>query len=147
MIDNSIFSDIKNMLKDDSKSNANDSNTINNENSEIDSTLLKENKNYFQYGRQERNKSYCSEIKSYIQDDEKTDDKTPKKIKYVFEIKIEDKPQKLILTKDVNKTNLINQFCKKFGINNEEKSKLIKVINEQLKNLEKINDNRKNKIK
>lgn len=147
MIDNSIFSDIKNMLKDDNKNSVNDSNTINNENSEIDSTLLKENKNYFQYGRQERNKSYCSEIKSYIQDDEKTDDKTPKKIKYVFEIKIEDKPQKLILTKDVNKTNLINQFCKKFGINNEEKSKLIKVINEQLKNLEKINDNRKNKIK
>lgn len=147
MIDNSIFSDIKNMLKDDNKNSVNDSNTINNENSEIDSTLLKENKNYFQYRPQERNKSFCSEIKSYIQDDEKTDDKTPKKIKYVFEIKIEDKPQKLILTKDVNKTNLINQFCKKFGINNEEKSKLIKVINEQLKNLEKINDNRKNKIK
>lgn len=65
----------------------------------------------------------------------------------MFEIKIEDKPQKLILTKDVNKTNLINQFCKKFGINNEEKSKLTKVINEQLKSLEKINDNRKNKKK
>lgn len=147
MIDNSIFSDIKNMLKDDNKNNVNDSNTLNNENSEADSTLLKDNKNYFQYRRQERNKSYCSEIKSYIQDDEKTDDKTPKKIKYVFEIKIEDKPQKLILTKDVNKTNLINQFCKKFGINNEEKSKLTKVINEQLKSLEKINDNRKNKKK
>ena len=147
MIDNSIFSDIKNMLKDDNKNNVNDSNTLNNENSEADSTLLKDNKNYFQYRRQERNKSYCSEIKSYIQDDEKTDDKTPKKIKYVFEIKIEDKPQKLILTKDVNKTNLINQFCKKFGINNEEKNKLTKVINEQLKSLEKINDNRKNKKK
>ena len=147
MIDNSIFSDIKNMLKDDNKNNVNDSNTLNNENSEADSTLLKDNKNYFQYRRQERNKSYCSEIKSYIQDDEKTDDKTPKKIKYVFEIKIEDKPQKLILTKDVNKTNLINQFCKKFGINNEEKCKLTKVINEQLKSLEKINDNRKNKKK
>jgi hypothetical protein len=147
MIDNSIFSDIKNMLKDDNKNNVNDSNTLNNENSEADSTLLKDNKNYFQYRRQERNKSYCSEIKSYIQDDEKTDDKTPKKIKYVFEIQIEDKPQKLILTKDVNKTNLINQFCKKFGINNEEKSKLTKVINEQLKSLEKINDNRKNKKK
>jgi hypothetical protein len=152
MIDNSIFSDIKSILKDDNKNsvNVNDSkenNTINNENSEADSTLLKDNKNYFQYGRQERNKSYCSEIKSYIQNDEKNGDKTPKKIKYVFEIKIEDKPQKLILTKDVNKTNLINQFCKKFEINNEEKSKLIKVINEQLKSLEKINDNRKNKIK
>jgi hypothetical protein len=152
MIDNSIFSDIKSILKDDNKNSLNDNdskqnNTLNNENSDADSTLLKDNKNYFQYGRQERNRSYCSEIKSYIQNDEKNDDKTPKKIKYVFEIKIEDKPQKLILTKDVNKTNLINQFCKKFGINNEEKSKLIKVINEQLKSLEKINDNRKNKLK
>ena len=152
MIDNSIFSDIKNMLKDDNKNNENENdtninNTINNESLDADSTLLKDNKNYFQYGKQEGNISYYSEIKSYIQNDEKNDGKSQKKIKYVFEIKIEDKPQKLILTKDVNIKSLINQFCKKYGINNDEKIKFTKVISEQLKKLEKISDNRKNKVK
>ena len=133
MIDSSIFCDIKNMLKEEIKNNSSNDDDI-----EVDSTLLKDNKNYFQYGKQETNKSNYTEIKSYIQNDEKND-KNQKKIKYIFEIKIEDKPQKLILTKDDNKINVLNKFCKKFGINNIEKNKILKVINEQLKNLDKIN--------
>ena len=139
--DNSSFSDLKKIFKENPiEKKEDDSDDL-----DIESFLLEENKNYFHYGTQKsKNKSNYSnytDIKSYIQDDEENDggkkNVGKKKIKYVFEIKIEDKPKKLILRKGDDKNNIITNFCKKYGINDEnEKNKLIEVIDERLKNLE-----------
>ena len=139
--DNSSFSDLKKIFKENPiEKKEDDSDDL-----DVESFLLEENKNYFHYGSQKsknkNNYSNYSEIKSYVQDDEENDggkkNVEKKKIKYVFEIKIEDKPQKLILRKGDDKNKIIKNFCKKYGINDEnEKNKLIEVIDERLKNLE-----------
>ena len=103
---------------------------------DVDSFLLEDNKNYFQYDLLKDKNNY-SEIKSYIQDDvdnnngAKNNEK--KIIKYVFEIKIEDKPQKLIIRRGDDKHNIIKDFCKQYGLDDKEKNKLLKVIDERLK--------------
>ena len=103
--------------------------------------MLEDNKNYFQYGAQKNknNKSNYNEIKSYIQDDEENDggkkNVEKKKIKYVFEIKIEEEPKKLIIRRGDDKDKIITNFCKKYGLDDIEKHKIIEVIDERLKNL------------
>ena len=58
-----------------------------------------------------------------------------KKIKYVFEIKIEDEPKKLIIRRGDDKNIIIKNFCKKYGLDDIERKKIVEVIEEQLKNL------------
>jgi hypothetical protein len=137
MTDNSTFSDLKKIFKENpiEKKCEDDSDEI-----EVDSFLLEDNKNYFQYGPQDKNKNNYSEIKSYIQDDDENDSsgkKTigKKKIKYVFEIKIEDEPKKLIIRRGDDKNIIIKNFCKKYGLDDIERKKIVEVIEEQLKNL------------
>ena len=135
MTDNSSFSDIKKIFRENPIEQKEDDN----EELEVDSFLLEDNKNYFQYGPpQDRNKSNYSDIKSYIQDDEEEGGKKNverKKYKYVFEIKIEDESKKLIIKKGDDKNIIIKNFCKKYGLDDIEKNKIIKVIDEQLKKL------------
>mgnify|MGYP006873036622 CR=1 FL=1 len=137
MTDNSTFSDLKKIFKENpiEQKCEDDSDEI-----EVDSFLLEDNKNYFQYGQQDKNKNNYSEIKSYIQDDDENDSsgkKTigKKKIKYVFEIKIEDEPKKLIIRRGDDKNSIIKNFCKKYGLDDIERKKIVEVIEEQLKNL------------
>ena len=137
MTDNSTFSDLKKIFKENpiEKKCEDDSDEI-----EVDSFLLEDNKNYFQYGPQEKNKNNYSEIKSYIQDDDENDGSGKKsigkkKIKYVFEIKIEDEPKKLIIRRGDDKNSIIKNFCKKYGLDDIERKKIVEVIEEQLKNL------------
>ena len=103
---------------------------------DVDSFLLEDNKNYFQYDLL-KNKNNYNEIKSYIQDDVENNNGTKnndkKIIKYVFEIKIEDKPQKLIIRRGDDKNNIIKDFCKQYGLDDKEKNKLLKVIDERLR--------------
>ena len=74
-----------------------------------------------------------TEIKSYIQEDEKDKQvKDKKKINYVFEIKIENEPKKLIMKKGDNKSKIIQEFCKEYGLDEIEKGKLSKIIDEHL---------------
>ena len=136
MTDNSSFSDIKKMLRENPIGQKEDES----DELEVDSFLLEDNQNYFQYGPppQDKNKNNYSEIKSYIQDDEDgggKKNKEKKKIKYVFEIKIEDESKKLIIKKGDDKNIIIKNFCKKYGLDDIEKNKIIKVIDEQLKKL------------
>ena len=136
MTDNSSFSDIKKMLRENPIGQKEDDS----DELEVDSFLLEDNQNYFQYGPppQDKNKNNYSEIKSYIQDDEDgggKKNKEKKKIKYVFEIKIEDESKKLIIKKGDDKNSIIKNFCKKYGLDDIEKNKIIKVIDEQLKKL------------
>ena len=136
MTDNSSFSDIKKMLRENPIGQKEDES----DELEVDSFLLEDNQNYFQYGPppQDKNKNNYSEIKSYIQDDEDggvKKNKEKKKIKYVFEIKIEDESKKLIIKKGDDKNSIIKNFCKKYGLDDIEKNKIIKVIDEQLKKL------------
>ena len=137
MTDNRTFSDLKKIFKENpiEKKFEDDTDEI-----EVDSFLLEDNKNYFQYGPQDKNKNNYSEIKSYIQDDDENDSsgkKTigKKKIKYVFEIKIEDEPKKLIIRRGDDKNSIIKNFCKKYGLDDIERKKIVEVIEEQLKNL------------
>ena len=106
---------------------------------EVDSFLLEDNNNYFQYNiPKNKNKSNYSEIKSYIQDDEDDGGKKnlgKKKIKYVFEIKIEDEPKKIIIRRGDDKNNVVKNFCKKYGIDDGERKKILQVIDERLKTL------------
>ena len=145
MTDNSTFSDLKKIFKEypiEKKDDDDDGDEL-----EVDSFLLEDNKNYFQYGPQEKNKNNYSEIKSYIQDDDENVEGKKnigkKKIKYVFEIKIEDEPKKLIIRRGDDKNNIIKNFCKKYGLDDIEKKKILEVIDEQLKNL---NEKMKKKV-
>ena len=135
MTDNSSFSDIKRILRDNPLEQKEDES----DELEVDSFLLEDNQNYFQYGPPpDKNKNNYNEIKSYIQDDEEEGgkkNKEKKKIKYVFEIKIEDESKKLIIKKGDDKNIIIKNFCKKYGLDDIEKNKIIKVIDEQLKKL------------
>ena len=135
--DNSSFSDLKKIFRENPIEKKEDVS----EDLDVDSFLLEDNKNYFQYNvpkYKNKNKSNYSEIKSYIQDDEDEVGKKnigKKKIKYVFEIKIEDEPKKIIIRRGDDKNNIVKNFCKKYGIEDAEKNKILQVIDERLKNL------------
>ena len=132
--DNSSFWDLKKIFRENPiEKKEDDSDEL-----DVDSFLLEDNNNnYFHYSSFKDKNSY-NEIKSYIQDDDENNNgkkNTGKKIiKYVFEIIIEDKPQKLIIRRGDNKNNIINDFCKKYGLDDIEKYKLLQVIDERLKN-------------
>ena len=134
--DNSSFSDLKKIFRENpiEKKEEDDSDEL-----EVDSFLLEDNNNYFQYNIPKyKNKSNYSEIKSYIQDDEDDGGKKnlgKKKIKYVFEIKIEDEPKKIIIRRGDDKNNVVKNFCKKYGIDDGERKKILQVIDERLKTL------------
>ena len=134
--DNSSFSDLKKIFRENpiEKKEEEDNDEL-----DIDSFLLEDNNNYFHYGANNKNKNDYSEIKSYVQDDEENEggkkNLGKKKIKYVFEIKIEDEPKKLIIRRGDDKNNIIKNFCKKYGLDDIEKNKIIQVIDERLKNL------------
>ena len=67
MTDNSSYYDIKKMLRENPIGQKEDDS----DELEVDSFLLEDNNNYFQYNIPKyKNKSNYSEIKSYIQDDE-----------------------------------------------------------------------------
>ena len=142
--DNSSFADLKKIFRENPIEKKEDDND---DELEIESFLLDDNKNYFQYGaNNNKNRNDYSEIKSYVQDDEENEGKKnmgKKKVKYVFEIQIEDEPKKLIIRRGDNKNNIITNFCKKYGLDDIEKNKILKVINERLKNLN-INNMKKN---
>ena len=133
--DNSSFSDLKKIFRE----NPLEKKEEDNDELDVDSFLIEDNKNYFQYNvPKSKNKSNYSEIKSYIQDDEDDGGKKnlgKKKIKYVFEIKIEDEPKKLIIRRGDDKNNVLSNFCQKYGIDDGEKNKILQVIDERLKNL------------
>ena len=139
MTDKSEFSEIKKIFREnpiEQKQEANDE-------LELESFLFEDAQNYYQYDtpNKENNKNN-NEIISYILEEDDDDgkgnkkkDKKNKKIKYVFEIKIEDKSKKLILKKGDDKNIAINSFCKKYKLDDVEKNKIINVIDEQLKKL------------
>jgi hypothetical protein len=133
--DNSSFSDLKKIFRE----NPLEKKEEDNDELDVDSFLIEDNKNYFQYNvPKSKNKSNYSEIKSYIQDDDDDGGKKnlgKKKIKYVFEIKIEDEPKKLIIRRGDDKNNVLSNFCQKYGIDDGEKNKILQVIDERLKNL------------
>ena len=88
--DNSSFWDLKKIFRE----NPIEKKGEDSEELDVNSFLLEDNNNYFQYGANKDKNNY-NEIKSYVQDD--VDNNNGKKnvekkiIKYVFEIKIEDK--------------------------------------------------------
>lgn len=132
--DNSSFWDLKKIFRE----NPIEKKGEDSEELDVNSFLLEDNNNYFQYGANKDKNNY-NEIKSYVQDD--VDNNNGKKnvekkiIKYVFEIKIEDKPKKLIIRRGDDKNNIIKEFCKKYGLDDIERNKLLQVIDERLKNL------------
>ena len=133
--DNSSLWDLKKIFRE--NENPIEKKEYDSEELDVDSFLLEDNKNYFHYNLLKDKNNY-SEIKSYIQDEiennyngKKNNEK--KIIKYVFEIKIEDKPQKLIIRRGDDKQNIIEDFCKQYGLDDKEKNKLLKVIDERLK--------------
>jgi len=58
-----------------------------------------------------------------------------KKINYVFEIKVENEIKKLILKKGEDINLVVKNFCKKYDINEKEKNKILKIIEDRLKTL------------
>ena len=58
-----------------------------------------------------------------------------KRVGYVFEIKVENEMKKLILKKGEDKNIIVQNFCKKYNINNKEEAKIIKIIEERLNDL------------
>ena len=58
-----------------------------------------------------------------------------KRVKYVFEIKVENEMKKLIINKGEDKDLIVTDFCKKYNINEEEKNKILKIIEDRLQNL------------
>ena len=61
--------------------------------------------------------------------------KAKKRVKYVFEIKVENEMKKLIINKGEDKDLIVTDFCKKYNVNEEEKNKILKIIEDRLQNL------------
>ena len=105
---------------------------------EVDSFLFEDNKkNYFKYNtnnkinndsrmKPPKNKKIKKKINNNINN-------TKKRVGYVFEIKVENELKKLVLKKGEDKNLVVKKFCEKYGINEDEKSKIIKIIDERLK--------------
>ena len=98
---------------------------------EIDSFLLENNnKNYFKYNKEKINEN--SESKQEINKNNKSNNNKKKRFGYIFEIQVENETKKLILKKGENKNSVVDDFCKKYCIKEEEKNKILKIIDERL---------------
>ena len=98
---------------------------------EIDSFLLENNnKNYFKYNKEKINEN--SESKQEINKNNKSNNNKKKRFGYIFEIQVENETKKLILKKGENKNSVVDDFCKKYCIKEEEKNKIMKIIDERL---------------
>ena len=106
---------------------------------EIDSFLFENNnKNYFKY-ENDNNLINNSELKTTKEKPKKKNNNIngnkKKKINYVFEIKIENEVKKLILKKGEDINLIVKNFSEKYNINENEKNKILKIIEERLKTL------------
>ena len=107
---------------------------------EIDSFLFEDNnKNYFKYNNNKiKNDNSINPPKNKEINNKNINNNninnTKKRVGYVFEIKVENELKKLILKKGEDKNLIVKNFCEKYGINEEEKIKIIKIIDERLKN-------------
>ena len=100
---------------------------------EVDSFLFEDNKkNYFKYNNNKINNDSSIEPQKSTKTNKNNNAK--KRVGYVFEIKVENELKKLILKKGEDKDLIVKNFCEKYGINEEEKTKIIKIIDERLKN-------------
>ena len=109
---------------------------------DLESFLFEDEKNNFNYNNKikEKNGIKTEEIKSKTKKNIKTNNNNninnnqKKRVGYVFEIKVENEIKKLILKKTDDKNLVVKNFCEKYGINEEEKNKILKIIDERLKN-------------
>ena len=129
LTDNSSILDLKKFL------NPNTSEKMDDE-IEVDSFLFEDNKkNYFKYNNNEiNNDSSIEPPKTKKINNNNINNNTKKRVGYVFEIKVENELKKLVLKKGEDKNIIVKNFCEKYGINEEEKTKIIKIIYERLKN-------------
>ena len=130
LTDNSSILDLKKFL------NPNTSEKMDDE-IEVDSFLFEDNKkNYFKYNNNEINNDSSIEPPKTkkINNNNNINNNTKKRVGYVFEIKVENELKKLVLKKGEDKNIIVKNFCEKYGINEEEKTKIIKIIDERLKN-------------
>ena len=129
LTDNSSILDLKKFL------NPNTSEKMDDE-IEVDSFLFEDNKkNYFKYNNNEiNNDSSIEPPKTKKINNNNIKNNTKKRVGYVFEIKVENELKKLVLKKGEDKNIIVKNFCEKYGINEEEKTKIIKIIDERLKN-------------
>ena len=129
LTDNSSILDLKKFL------NPNTSEKMDDE-IEVDSFLFEDNKkNYFKYNNNEiNNDSSIEPPKTKKINNNNINNNTKKRVGYVFEIKVENELKKLVLKKGEDKNKIVKNFCEKYGINEEEKTKIIKIIDERLKN-------------
>lgn len=103
---------------------------------EIDSFLFDDNnKNYFKYNKDAINKKNNNKSGIKTEKEKEKKNKTKKRVGYVFEIKVEKETKKLILKKGDDINLVVKNFCEKYGINDEEKSKILKIIEERIKKL------------
>ena len=128
LTDNSSILDLKKFL------NPNTSEKMDDE-IEVDSFLFEDNKkNYFKYNNNEINNDSSIEPPKTKKINNNNNNNTKKRVGYVFEIKVENELKKLVLKKGEDKNIIVKNFCEKYGINEEEKTKIIKIIDERLKN-------------
>ena len=129
LTDSSSISDLKKFL------NPNTSEKMEDE-IEVDSFLFEDNKkNYFKYNNNKINNDSSMKPpnnKKIIKNNNNINN-TKKRVGYVFEIKVENELKKLVLKKGEDKNLVVKNFCEKYGINEDEKTKIIKIIDERLK--------------
>ena len=101
---------------------------------EVDSFLFEDNKkNYFKYNNKKINNDSGIEPPKNKKINNNNINNTKKRVGYVFEIKVENELKKLILKKGEDKNLVVKNFCEKYGINENEKKKIMKIIDERLK--------------
>ena len=101
---------------------------------EVDSFLFEDNKkNYFKYNNKKINNDSGIEPLKNKKINNNNINNTKKRVGYVFEIKVENELKKLILKKGEDKNLVVKNFCEKYGINENEKKKIMKIIDERLK--------------
>ena len=107
---------------------------------EVDSFLFEDNnKNYFKYNDNKINNDSSVEPQkntkiNNINNNINNINNSKKRVGYVFEIKVENELKKLVLKKGEDKNLIVKNFCEKYGINEEEKTKIIKIIDQRLQN-------------
>ena len=107
---------------------------------EVDSFLFEDNnKNYFKYNNNKINNDSSVELQKNpkiinINNNINNINNSKKRVGYVFEIKVENELKKLVLKKGEDKNLIVKNFCEKYGINEEEKTKIIKIIDQRLQN-------------
>ena len=133
MTDSSSILDLKKFL------NPNTSEKMEDE-LEVDSFLFEDNnKNYFKYNNNKINNDSSVEPQkntkiNNINNNINNINNSKKRVGYVFEIKVENELKKLVLKKGEDKNLIVKNFCEKYGINEEEKTKIIKIIDQRLQN-------------